>query len=111
MPEPLDFAHNGQLVDVVVEDELGGARASDKAGVGEFLQGTTRKVKVSLHESVVVLGQIASAFSASLANSDPKPANVEINFGLEASGEAGNFIISKISGKSNFSVKMTWKFE
>lgn len=88
------------------------AGASDKASSSsDYLESASQKIRISLGESVNVLGQIASAFSASLANSEPKPSNVEINFGLVASGEAGNFIISKVSGSANFSVKMSWKFD
>jgi len=111
MSEQTPAVDHGQWVDVVADVQPSGGGASDKAGVGEFLSGATRNVKVSLAESVAVLGQVASAFSASLAASDPKPATVEISFGLEASGEAGNFIISKLSGRSNFSVKMNWNFQ
>jgi len=111
MPEVLNLTEDGGLIEVIVGQTSGEGGAADKAGVGEFFDGATKKVKVSLAESVGVLGHIASAFSASLAASEPKPASVEINFGLEASGEAGNFIVSKVSGKANFSVKMSWKFE
>jgi hypothetical protein len=99
-------------IEVMVDTPAGASGASDKAGAAsDFLDSASQKIRVSLSESVGVLGQIASAFSASLANSEPKPSSVEINFGLEASGEAGNFIISKVAGSANFSVRMSWKFD
>jgi len=106
----IQFTHDDFTVDVIVDSVTSGDGAADKAGVGEFLTGASRKVQVSLTDSLSVLGKVASAFSASLAESDPKPQSVEITFGLEASGEAGNFIISKVSGTANFSVKMSWSF-
>ncbi len=85
--------------------------AADKAGVRSFVRAAASQAEASLADSMAVLGHVASAFSKSLAASDHKPNLVEISFGLEASGEAGNFIVSKIGGKANFSVKMTWKPE
>lgn len=112
MTEQKQITHKDYVIDVVVEENVPTvAPGATKAGMGGLLHGTGHTVSVSLQESVGVLGQIASAFTASLASHDPKPAAVEINFGLEASGEAGNFIISKVAGKANFSVKMSWKFD
>ncbi|MNJ25789.1 hypothetical protein D3C81_1420960 [compost metagenome] len=103
---------DGCAIEVMVDAPPVPSGASDKAGTtSDFLDSASQKIRVSLGESVGVLGQIASAFSASLANSDPKPSSVEINFGLVASGEAGNFIISKVAGSANFSVKMSWTFD
>jgi hypothetical protein len=98
------------VIDVVVEEPRGGSGAADKAGAGGFIANAITTTKVSLTDSVAILGQIASAFSASLAGSEPKPEAVEINFGLEVSAEAGNFVVSKLAGKANFAVKMSWKF-
>lgn len=112
MTEQMQIIHNGYAIDVVIDDSASTiAPGATKAGIGGLLNRTGHTVTVSLQESVGVLGHIASAFTASLASHNPKPTAVEINFGLEASGEAGNFVISKVAGKANFSVKMSWKFE
>lgn len=39
------------------------------------------------------------------------PYEAEITFGLKASGEVGNFVITKASGEVNYNVKLLWKFE
>ena len=112
MTEQKQITHKDYVIDVVVEENAPAvARGATKAGIGGLLNDTRHTVSVSLQESVGVLGQIASVFTASLASHDPKPTAVEINFGLEASGEAGNFIISKVAGEANFSVKMSWKLD
>lgn len=34
---------------------------------------------------------------------------VEVTFGLKASGEFGNFVIGQIAAEASYTVKMTWK--
>jgi len=38
-----------------------------------------------------------------------KPDEVEITFGLKASGELGSLVIAKAGVEANYSVKLTWK--
>lgn len=37
------------------------------------------------------------------------PSDVEISFGLKATGELGNFAISKLGAEANYTIKMSWK--
>ena len=83
MTEQKQITHKDYVIDVVVEENAPAvARGATKAGIGGLLNDTRHTVSVSFQESVGVLGQIASVFTASLASHDPKTTAVEINFGL-----------------------------
>jgi hypothetical protein len=43
---------------------------------------------------------------SSLAN---PPSEVEISFGLKATGEAGNIAVGKIGSETNYTIKLVWK--
>jgi len=106
----IQYKDGSVVVEIAVDDDVPRASsASSKAGVADTFADTVERAKGTLKDSVAVVGQIASAFSESLQLAEPKPTEVEISFGMEASGEAGNFLISKLGAKTNFAVKMTWK--
>jgi hypothetical protein len=42
--------------------------------------------------------------------SDP-PDEVEVAFGLKATGELGNLAVAKVGAEANYTVKLTWKRE
>jgi Trypsin-co-occurring domain 1 len=49
------------------------------------------------------------AFLAAAEALEKPPAEMEIIFGLKATGEVGNLAVGKVAGESNFQVKMVWK--
>lgn len=44
-----------------------------------------------------------------LGESANSPDEIEITFGLKASGELGNIVVAKASAEANYSVRMTWR--
>jgi hypothetical protein len=103
--------HDDFQVDIVVE-EVASVSGATNASVGsDVVDGATVIAKRSIGEAVAMMGRLASAFTTTLAETNPRPSEVQLEFGIEAAGEAGNFVISKLSGKANFSVKMLWRFE
>ena len=48
------------------------------------------------------------AFLAAVEALDKPPAEMEITFGLKATGEVGNLAVGKVAGESNYQVKMVW---
>ena len=111
MPKVVTLQQDGYEVDVVVDESSSDLGATEASLASEALERATVVAKRSLSDAVSVMGQLACAFTKTLAAAEPKPNEVQLEFGLEAAGEAGNFVVSKLSGKSNFVVKMTWKFE
>ena len=49
------------------------------------------------------------AFLAAAEALEEPPAEMEITFGLKATGEVGNLAVGKIAGESNYQVKMVWR--
>ena len=49
------------------------------------------------------------AFLAAADALEEPPAEMEITFGLKATGEVGNLAVGKVAGESNYQVKMTWR--
>jgi hypothetical protein len=52
---------------------------------------------------------IVRAFLAAVDALDKPPAEMEITFGLKATGEVGNLAVGKVAGESNYQVKMIWR--
>jgi hypothetical protein len=51
----------------------------------------------------------AGAMIEAIDGLDRRPDEVELAFGLKATGEAGNFAVAKAGGEANYAVKLTWK--
>jgi Trypsin-co-occurring domain 1 len=51
----------------------------------------------------------APAFVAAAEALDKPPTEMEITFGLKATGEAANLAVGKVAGECNYQVKMVWK--
>jgi hypothetical protein len=49
------------------------------------------------------------AVSEAVGNLSKPPSEVELVFGLKATGEIGNIALAKAGGEANLSVKLTWK--
>ena len=109
MPKVLELTGDNFMVMVQVDDDRPFSGASqDASSAGDRLTGMLEK-RLPIESLTKLVAQLAESFSASLEQTKHKPATVEISFGVEASGELGNFLITKIAGKTNFAVKMTWK--
>jgi hypothetical protein len=49
------------------------------------------------------------AFLAAAEALEKPPAEIEITFGLKATGEVGNLAVGKVAGESNYQVRMVWR--
>jgi Trypsin-co-occurring domain 1 len=49
------------------------------------------------------------AFLAAADALEKPPAEMEITFGLKATGEVGNLAVGKVAGESNYQVRMVWR--
>ena len=66
------------------------------------------KAKQQFDSALSVVNQTAAAFVGQVSRMVDKPSQVEVTFGLKATGEAGFFAITKLGGEANFSVKLSW---
>jgi hypothetical protein len=49
------------------------------------------------------------AFLAAVDALEEPPAEIEVTFGLKATGELGNLAVGKVSGESNYQIRMVWR--
>jgi len=79
-----------------------------KAGLGEVVDNTVAKAQKTFQSALKIVRQNASAFIQEMQDMDFAPDEVEITFGLKATGEFSNFAVGKLGGESNYSVKVKW---
>lgn len=92
------------------DDELGEHSGTQKAGLKENLRGGVAVAQETFDKAVSqALNVNARAFINAVRGLADPPDEVEISFGLKATGEVGNFVITKISGEMNYGVKLAWK--
>jgi hypothetical protein len=108
---------DGGTVLVEVEGEAGDAVPKEgvvKAGrrVGEAVQDAVEEVQIKFEDAMEVVRRNAATIISKVKEGlvDP-PDEVEVTFGLKATGELGNFAVAKAGAEANYSVKMTWKRE
>jgi len=107
---------DGGTVLVEVEGEAEGAIPKGgvvRAGrVGEAVQDAVEEVQTRFEDAMEVVRRNAQTIIGKVKEglTDP-PDEVEVTFGLKATGELGNFAVAKASAEANYTVKMTWKRE
>jgi hypothetical protein len=96
----------------VEQEEVTPPQGVVKAGVKEAVQKTVA-VAQSIFEGALdrVVRHNAEAFIQSVRNLTEPPDELEVTFGLKATGEVGNFAIAKGGTELNFTVKLSWKRE
>ncbi len=103
----------GDTVLVEVETrEISLPAGTQKAGLQEKIQDTFAVAKETFELAISrAVRYNTQAFVNAIRSLDVPPHEAEINFGLKATGEIGNFMITKASGEVNYNVKLLWKFE
>ncbi len=82
-----------------------------KAGLREKAQEAVSQAKASFDDGLEVIRHNADGFIKKVRGLSDPPDEVEITFGLKATGELGNFAVAKASAEASYAVKMTWKRE
>jgi hypothetical protein len=68
------------------------------------------KPTVLFEEQIAGVRKMAGALVKQFRNGlDDQPSDVDISFGLKASGELGGFLISRTGGEASFSVTLRWR--
>ncbi len=74
------------------------------------VQKTVESVGKSFEEAVLAVKPSVEAFITMIQSLPVWPEEVELTFGLKASGETGGvFVVAKAGAEANFCLKMTWK--
>jgi hypothetical protein len=77
-----------------------------KAGAGEVAERARETFEQAAENARKAALVILDTVRGGLAN---KPDEVEITFGLKASGELGSLVVAKAGVEASYSVKLTWK--
>ena len=81
-----------------------------KAGLANFAGKTVLKAQTLFSEAIetVLRVNVETFYSAIQALPHP-PTDIEITFGLKATGELNNVVVGKLGTESNYTIKLTWK--
>ena len=89
--------------DVVQEGVVKAGRVADK------VQDTVEEVQTRFEDAMNVVRANAQTIIDKIKGLSDKPDEVEVTFGLKATGELGNFAVAKVGAEANYTIKMTWK--
>lgn len=95
------------------KSEVGGlVKAGLKDEAEKKAKEVIEKAEKSFEDGLEVVRYNANVFIKKLKSglADP-PDEVEITFGLKATGKVGNFAIAEVGVEANYAVKLTWKHE
>jgi hypothetical protein len=94
----------------VEQEEVSPPQGVVKAGVREAAQKSVAVAQTAFEDAVEqVVRHNAEALIKSVRNLSEPPDELEVTFGLKATGEVGNFAIAKGGTELNFTVKLLWK--
>ncbi len=96
---------------VLIEiDEKEAAAGVTKAGLREIAGRAVSKAQTIFEDAIKTALKInVETFYNAVQELPHPPAEMEITFGLKATGELGNVAISKAGAEANYTVKLAWK--
>lgn len=98
------------LVEVDEEEIPSKEEGVVKVGVKDVLHNTVAVAQNTFYTAIKQAIHYNVQGLMDAVHSLPEPPNeVEINFGLKITGEAGNVAVAKASGETNYTVKLSWK--
>jgi Trypsin-co-occurring domain 1 len=103
---------NGTILVEAEEVEVETLPGIEKAGLLSRKKDAGEAVaqaRVSFDEAIKqVIGENVRALQEAVGNLAKAPDEVELTFGLKATGEAGNIAIGKLGGEANFQLRLLW---
>lgn len=104
---------DGGVVLVEVEGEAPDAAPQGSimkvSRVGEAVQDAVQEVQTKFEDALHAVHHNAQTIIGKVKGLSDPPDEIEVTFGLKATGELGNFAVAKASAEANYAVKMTWK--
>ena len=102
---------DGGTVLVEAADEQGELAGVVKAATRGERGAVVAQAKEKFEAGLAVVRQNADAFLQQVRGLSEAPSEVEITFGIKASGELGNFAVARAGAEASYTVKLTWKRE
>lgn len=99
---------NRLLIEVDEKETSAGGVA--KAGLRDMAGKAISEAQSLFEKAIATALQLnVETFYVAIQKLPHPPSDVEISFGLKATGEVGNFAISKLGADANYTIKMSWK--
>ena len=96
------------LVEVDGKSEIFSEGGVIKAGLDDKVEEVIYSLQVNFEDALDVVYYSAKSFAKKVKNLPEVPDEMELTFGLKATGE-GSLVVAKAGVEANFSVKLTWK--
>lgn len=101
-------ADGGDVLIEVDEKEIPSGIA--KAGLKDIAGKTISQAQQLFEQAIKTAVRLnVETFYGAIRELPHPPTDVEISFGLKATGELTNFAISKIGAEANYTIKVTWR--
>jgi len=82
-----------------------------KAGLKDKVKEAVVQAQTTFEDGLEVIRHNATAFIKKVRNLSDPPDEMEVTFGLQATGEVGNFAIAKVGTEASYTIKLKWKRE
>jgi hypothetical protein len=82
-----------------------------KAGLKDRVKETVAQAQNSFEDGLEVVRRNASAFIKKVRGLSDPPDEVEVSFGLKATGEVGNFAVANVGAEASYTITLKWKRE
>lgn len=94
----------------VDQEEIAPSEGLEKIGIQERLQDTVVTAQATFSKTIKqAIQSNVQGFIDAVESLPNPPTEVEITFGLKATGEVGNIAVGKAGGEVNYTVKLSWK--
>jgi hypothetical protein len=80
-----------------------------KAGLPDKMKETVAQAQASFEDGLEVVRRNATAFIKKIRGLSDPPDEVEVSFGLKATGQVGNFAVANVGAEASYTVTLTWK--
>lgn len=97
---------------ILVEADLDEVKTSQgvvKVGLKDKIKDAVGVAEETFDEAVKrIVHDNATALLHAVGELPERPDEIEISFGLKATGEIGNFAVAKAGGEASYSIKLVW---
>lgn len=102
---------DGDAIWIQIEDSEEEPQAGVvKAGrIGEKVQDVVLEAQIRFEDAMDTVKYSAQTILQKIKRLSDPPDEVEVTFGLKATGELGNLAVAKAKMEGNYTVKLTWR--
>lgn len=104
MSQYVRFPDSGVLVEVSAAPS--GSDGLVETGLGDRVATAAAGLREALEQAISASG---GALIAAAQAIEPPPEEIEVTFGVDATGELGNVVVGKGTARANFTVRLTWR--